>query len=220
MAAYRCRSLLSSASVFGVASIGAATNGLLLASLFWRYAAYKSPFSATVTDESWWSMIGRPQNASDWIMFLVILSPVLLLLSIYLFMMAIAFQKNRGWFGAGIVGAIINTCLSVLGLVVSIIVNIIMAVLIFLQTLSFGSFAAPPAHPDYVTPFAVYGPAFWFVPTGFIITLLCGIVLQVLLIGKVTWWLPARQPAPVQILAAPPYYPLGAPYYEEPPIYP
>jgi hypothetical protein len=168
--------------VFIVALFGALANGLLLLSLFWRYEYYKSPFSSDVTDMSWWSVLA-PHSSFGVVLLLLILLPVFIPLGAFLLSLVLSFNKNCDWFGIEIAGMITTICLSTLGLVVSIVVNIITYILVFIQTLNFGSYAIPPASPDYASSYAVYGPAFWYAPIGFLISLSCSITLQVLLMS-------------------------------------
>jgi hypothetical protein len=165
---------------FIVALIGAVTNGLLLLSLFWRYEYSKSSFSSNVSDMSWWNTLA-PHSLFGVVLLLLIVSPVLISLGAFLLSFVLSFNKNWDWSGIEIAGMITTVCLSTMGLIVSIVVNIITYGLVFIQTLNYGTISVPPSDPDYASSYAVYGPAFCYVPLGFLISLACSIILQVLL---------------------------------------
>lgn len=169
-----------------VAGSGLLANGLVFVSLFLRYVAYRSASSPEITDISWGSGLGL-------IAVFVVVLPVIVSLAAFAGPMIASFRPGVSLTGIGTAGAITSICVSVWGLMCS----IIMDVFTFLWV-SFATVSIPKLPPDPYVPFATYGPGFLLVPLGFIGILVCSIILQVILVNK-----PGSQPRYVLVSYGP-----------------
>lgn len=152
-------------------------NGLVFVSLFLRYVVYRSASPPTVTDISWWSGLGL-------IAIFVVILPAIVSSVAFAGSMIASFRPGVSLTGIGTAGAITSICVSVWGLVCSVIMDVLTFLWVSLATVSI-----PKLPPDPYVPFATYGPGFLLVPPGFISILLCSIILQVILVSK-----PGSQP--------------------------